>query len=443
MSRKFLTTASFEAAIYGRYGNLSLEEEEQLIAELPAEEVEIQADVNEANRMLEVSDALEDLALIADSIPEASTTDVQLVETAVAVAAGPEVEVNEIVPALESYIGRRISTEGLVETARNIWENIKAWILKAWKQVKDFMYKIFGLIPSQRRKVEAMKKRVEDYAGYKKEENSVTISSGVKYLSVNGTAVKNISAFNAALANWNAVTTGLNDISTAMEAFANAATDAIGEFDVDNVQVVKTAPFFNVMKNLQNSTKASRPSSVEENYDSKDFDVGYTESLLGNVVYQVVSPKDDGRTSVLGNLEKVRRTRVNPVSTVGKNKDADTEVEFTTAGLGDLTKALELCETILDNVEKSKRGTGVEKAEKARDKLKQACDKADARYQKAAKDDKTSKESLAVFKSLLSLNLTTTNLFVSPATSISSNALSAVRATLALVAKNLTAYKKA
>jgi len=441
--RKFLNP-SFESAAFAGIGNLSLEEEELIAAELPAEEVTIQGEIKEAERMLEVSDALEDLAVIADNIPEASTTDVQLVETAVAVAAGPEVEVEEIVPALESYIGRKISTEGLVEAARNIWESIKAWLNKMWKQVKDFFYKIFGQIPSLRRKLDAMKKRVEDYAGYKKEENNVTISSGVKYLSINGSAVKNISAFNTALGEWTTVAENIADVSSAVDSFSTAATDAINDFDVANPQATKTADLLNATKAVTKPFSGSKPSTVEETYDSKDFEIKYSASLLGNIVYQAVNPKQ-AQTSLLGNLESIRRSRINPVSTIGKNKDADSEVEFTTAGLGELTKALEQCEKILDAVEKAKRGTGVEKAEKARDKLKQACDKADGRYQKALKDEKASgnKDGLAVFKSLLTLNMTVSNLFFSPTTSISTNSLSAVRATLALVAKNLTAYKKA
>lgn len=440
--RKFITP-SFEGAYLG-LGVLSIEEEEMLIAETPAEEVEIQAEIAEADHALEVSDALEDLAMVADSIDEASTTDIQLLETAVSVAAGPDVEVEEIVPAMESYVGRKISTEGLMETARAIWENIKKWVVKIWKKVKDFFYKIFGQIPSMRRKVEAMKKRVEDYSGYKKEENTVTISTGVKFMSINGTAVKNISAFNDGLKVWGAAAESLASTNSEVERFANAAADLVGDFDIDNVQKTNLGKLYAETKEITGNKAfdAGKPTTVESHYDSKDFDVKYTPSLLGNVVYQAVVAKPaDG--SLLGGLEKLRRTRLSPVSTVGKNKDADTEVEFTTAGLGELTKALELCEKILDGVEKVKRGSGVEKAEKARDKLKQACDKADARYQKAAKDDKTNKESLAVFKSLLSLNMTATNLFVAPSTSVSSNAISVVRATLSLVGKNLTAYKKA
>lgn len=442
--RKFITP-SCESQSFANLGVLSIEEEEMIAAELPAEEVTIQQEIQEANNALEISDALEDLALIADSIPEASNTDVQLLETAVSVAAGPEIEVEEIVPALESYVGRRISTEGLVEMARSIWENIKAWLNKMWKKVKDFFYKIFGQIPGLRRKVEAMKKRVEDTGGYKKEESSVSISSGVKFMSINGSAVKNISGFNDGLAKWQAIAEGISNISSEAEKFSTKAAEMIAEFDVKNVGQVNLATFVQSI----NTTKlgnSSKPSTVEDNYNSSEFTVTYSESLLGNVVYQYVEPVPKS-TNLLGTLEKIRRTRINPCSTVGKNKDADTSVDFTTAGLGDLTKSLELCEKILDGIEKARRGSGVEKAEKARDKLKQACEKAEGSYKKASSDkdldNADGKHSLAVFKSLLSLNLTASNLFIAPTASISSNSLSVVRATLALTAKNLTAYKKA
>lgn len=424
----------------------SAEEEEQLVVETPVEEVEIQTELQDADRALEVSDALEDLALVAGSIDEASTTDVQMLETAVSVAAGPDVEVSEIVPALESYVGRKLSVEGLVETAKAIWENIKKWLLKIWARVKDFFYKIFGQIPKMRRDIEAMKKRVEAAAGMKKEDGTVSVSTGIKYLSVDGKAVKSINDFNSGLVNWTEVAAAAQDITGAAESYFTEAADVVAAFDVSKADDSKPA-VGKLMAKLKSSTDkigfgASKPSTVDDNYDSKDFTVGYSKSLLGNIVYQNVAPKASEH-SLLGSLEQVRRTRINPVSTLGKNKDLDTEVEFTTAGLGELSKALEQAEKIVDAIEKAKRGSAVEKAEKARDKLKAASDKADGQYQKAAKDESVSKESLATFKAMLSLNQSASNFFIAPTTSISQNALSVVRTTLALVAKNLTAYKKA
>lgn len=444
--RKFITP-SFEGAQLG-LGVLSIEEEEMLIAETPAEEVEIQAEIAEADHALEVSDALEDLAMVADSIDEASTTDVQLLETAVSVAAGPDVEVEEIVPAMESYIGRKISTEGLVETARAIWKNIQEWLKKIWAKVKNFFYKLFGQVPGLRRKIEAAKKRIDDYSGYKKEENTVTVSAGMKFMSIDGTAVKNVKAFQDGLEDWKVIADSAADVVKNAEELFNQAEKVVSDFDFEKIN-----DSFTAVKDLETKvvTKAqapwlnyTKPTSVEDNHDPKDFDTGYSKSLLGNLVYQSVYPtvKASNSNTLLKNLERIRRSRINNVSTLGK-RDLASDVEFTTASLGELTKLLDTADKILDSVEKIKRGSAVEKAERARDKLKTACDKATNAYDKAAKNDKVNRDDLAIFKALLALNQFGTNYLAVPTTSMAQGAVSVVQATLSLVGKNLTAYKKA
>lgn len=444
--RKFITP-SFEGAHLG-LGVLSIEEEEMLIAETPAEEVEIQAEIAEADHALEVSDALEDLAMVADSIDEASTTDVQLLETAVSVAAGPDVEVEEIVPAMESYVGRKISTEGLVETARAIWKNIQEWLKKIWTKVKNFFYKLFGQVPGLRRKIEAAKKRIDDYSGYKKEENTVTVSAGMKFMSIDGTPVKNVRAFQGGLEHWKVIADSAADVVKNAEELFNQAEKVVGDFDFekinDSVAAVKDLETKVVSKAQAPWLNYTKPTSVEDNHDPKDFDTGYTNSLLGNLVYQSVYPtvKASDSNTLLKNLERIRRSRINSVSTLGK-KDLASDVEFTTASLGELTKLLDIADKILDSVEKIKRGSAVEKAERARDKLKTACDKATNAYDKAAKNDKVNRDDLAIFKALLALNQFGTNYLAVPTTSMAQGAVSVVQATLSLVGKNLTAYKKA
>lgn len=438
--RKFLDYSA-ESAFAGRV--YSPEEEDVLAGETAAEEVEIAGEIAEADRALDTSDALEDLALVADTIEDASTTDVQLVETAVQVAAGPDIEVEEIVPALESYVGRRLSLEGLRETARTIWKNVQEWLKKIWGQIKDFFYKIFGQIPGLRRKVADMRKRVEEAASKKKEETKVTITSGMKHLSVNFAPVKNISELNAGLSNYKALS---EDIATYIKESADVfgnATKLVESYDPESSDAMAT-----LHTNLAKFAPAGKVGKLSmsaggvEGYDG--FKVSASPELLGNVRLiqkdAIIDQTPNGNIQ-LATLERLRRSGMEMIGTTSKSKSLAKEVEFTVASTSELDKVLSTMEEILDNVEKAQRGTALQAAEKARDGLKSACDKMTSAYEKAQKNSETSQATLAIFKSLINLNSWGVRTLSSPATSACQNSLSVVRAGLALVAKNLTAYK--
>ena len=190
--RRFLATESYSDF----RGELSLEEEQVLMDEAATDAAEVDKDLGESERVIEVSDALEDLAVIADGIEEATPAEAALIETAGDMAvAGTDVQPEEVVPAMESYIGRRIATEGIRETARAIWESIQRWVKSIWEKIEKFFYKLFGVIPGMRKRIAALEKRVDEAVGKKVEEKKVTISSGVASLCIDYKPVKNEGEF--------------------------------------------------------------------------------------------------------------------------------------------------------------------------------------------------------------------------------------------------------
>lgn len=118
---------------------ISLEEAGIILGDARVLAGEIGRDLNESERVIQISDALEDLAIVAKDIKAATPAEAFLIELVGQTAtAGTEVLPEEVVPSMESFIGLSISTEGIIETARRIWEAILNFIRKIWSKIKDF-----------------------------------------------------------------------------------------------------------------------------------------------------------------------------------------------------------------------------------------------------------------------------------------------------------------
>lgn len=98
--RKFLSSAvALESAVV-THSSISLEEEMQMVADAAAAIPQIAADLTEIDGVVERSEGLEDLAVIADGIDEASDTEIALINNSAAMAvAGTDVAPSEILGA--------------------------------------------------------------------------------------------------------------------------------------------------------------------------------------------------------------------------------------------------------------------------------------------------------------------------------------------------------
>jgi hypothetical protein len=118
---------------------ISLEEASIILGDARVLAGEIGRDLSESERVIQISDALEDLAVVARDIKAATPAEAFLIELVGQTAtAGTEVLPEEVIPAMESFIGMSIATEGIIETARRIWEAILNFIKKIWSKIRDF-----------------------------------------------------------------------------------------------------------------------------------------------------------------------------------------------------------------------------------------------------------------------------------------------------------------
>lgn len=119
--------------------DITLEEASNILGDARVVAGEIGRDLSEAERVIQISDCLEDLALVAAEIQKATKGETLLIELVGQVAAaGTEVEPSDVVPSMESFEGASIATEGIMDTAARVWAAIQNFIQKIWAKIRDF-----------------------------------------------------------------------------------------------------------------------------------------------------------------------------------------------------------------------------------------------------------------------------------------------------------------
>lgn len=421
--------------------SLSLEEEAVLVDEANTALTEANADMGEADHALDVSEALDDLAVIAEDIDEATPTEVALIENvAQAAVAGTDVGSEEIVPAMESYIGKRISTESLKDTARNIWASIQQLLKRIWKNIEEFFYKIFGSIPAKRRTIKALRDKLDDMSGKVIDQKSFTVSSGVSSITVDDKALKSGSEVKSALdtqveiCKW-----AFNGYSAHLSKIGENIADAIADFDATKAED-------SAKKVLAASTAGSSvpkmpgEKSAGSRFPGRKGD--QSAALLGNVsVFVTGNDADMNGLTTLGALEMMRSISASVHRTSTSSKDTAKEVTFTTMTTGDMKAIVDGAEKLLDVMEDWKRGSKFKDNLKARDKLEKATSKAQGSFDKVAKDEDNSSDAAAYFRGCANMNKAFANWVKDPQAALLTQSLTHVNAVLMLVSRSMGQYK--
>lgn len=421
--------------------NISLEEEQVMLDEAASDAVSVNDDLNEAERIIEVSEGLEDLAVIADGIEEATPAETALIETAGDMAvAGTDVDPEEVIPAMESYRGRRISTEGIRETAQTIWRSIQEFLKNIWKKIEAFFYKHFGTIPALRKRLKELQSRVEAKSGSSIEEKKVTLNSGLTSLSVEYKVVKTGAELKTALGEMEKATNwAFGEVQTNLSKAGDKIADAISDFDPE-----KAEESAQKMVTAVKEAKASNPpgSSKVSGNRWPSFEAYQGPALLGNVslVSKHYSEGRDGNGGVLAKLDRMRRGGVGLEPTNEKSKDAPSSSDFTTMSTSDMEDAIKTCEKILDHLEDFNRGKRATDIKTAKGKIETASKKATGAVEKAANDE-DAKACVPYYRAVLNFNASYARWAQSPAMGLSQVALTSVRATMAVITKCLGAYK--
>ncbi len=436
--RHFVTSVGLESR--DNTPMISLEEEQVMLDEAGTASAGAENDLQQVERIIEVSDGLEDLAVIADGIEEASPAEVALIENAGNLAvAGTDIQPDEIIPSMESYVGTKIATEGIRETARKLWENIKNFLKRIWVKVEAFFYKIFGTIPRLRSAIDALEKRVEEVTGKQLDQKTIKVTSGLTMLSTNYVAAKNESD----------VKKGLETMTTAakfvygsyVESVAKRGViiaDAIRDFDPAKAEESAGA--------LRMALKAVKPDSIPgiDGGDKSRFP-GFTTykgaSLPGNVSLACKWYVDSDDTSVLGALDRFRNAHCDLISTSEKDKAPPSEIDFTTMTTSGMKAILKDASALLDTLEDYKRGAKAKAINKSKSDIEAASEKAAKAAEAMNNKDEGERVSLPYYKTLINFNAAYMRWSKDPAIGMLSHSMSVIKTAMMLVQKSCSAYK--
>lgn len=424
--------------------------EEAEVMENEANEIaqDVQAETADAERALDVADSLEDMAVVTDDITEATPAETQLVQIAGDMAAAGDADTggDEIVPATEAYIGKRIAAEGFREKAREIWANIKAWLKKIWTKIEKFFYKIFGSIPRLRKQIKAMDSRVdkldEEGASLKDDGKTFNLTSGIGGLIVDSSPIKKGSELKTALGNTTEaivrVTNGTN-ISTLGNDIADKLRDfkaATSEEALESLKSLNT-------KVLSSQGKVCKLfGSPESSSKWPKFKVVASKGILGgkDLVYRV---REDASTNAnpIEYSEYLRSCRIEFASLSNKDVKLPDEVKFTTLTISEMRELLKDASKTLDALESFNRGSGKKEVLKAKDAIATASDKLEKSTANNESSNEGERNILACVRAAYKYNMMYTTIASTATTQAYQVGLQAVRTVLMLAARSCSQYK--
>ncbi len=428
------------------YGNISREEEEVMADEAADAAGEAQTGLDESERMLGLTDSLEDLAEIASGIEEATPVETQLLTVAGNMAvAGSDVPADEIVPAMEGFIGKRIACEGFREKASAIFRAIMAQVKKVWGYIEKFFYNIFGTIPRLKKDLKELRSRVDGVNGRKLEEKKITVSSGVKALSVDYSTPKNGADITKGLST---LLKEVGDVygpyTDKMAKVGEVAADHMSDFDADK-------PAESVEKFLKAVTSAFGGLSVGSSAKAAagrfpGFTVAQGDALPGNVSLflkkiETSGARDHG-SALLNQLEHVRHAGIELHATSDKDKSVPNDFQMDTMTSANMHTAIDDMEKILDKLEDFNRGKRTAEMKKTRTRLEAAGEKASKAAEKADKSSEASDRAVvAYYRGLVSYNQAYARWCQNPAVPLLNSSLATVRSSISVIAKSISAYK--
>lgn len=349
-----------------------------------AEMVEIESDLINATRLEDQAEGMEDAAEVIDGIERATPGEVQLADVASSLATAgtdAEVEIFEDAPegeavSVESFTGRKISTEGLKEMAQKFWAEVKRLVAKAWEAILKFWRKVTSQVPGVVKAARALRTRAEDAAGktLKSEDKKLKAGSAGLALVLGDTHPTSASDVLQAIDNMTTVSRiVLDSEAKTVHEDGEKLQSAINEFDIDTAEssldkindVVLSSSF-------GQSAACKNPIGNDARY-SNGLEAKRSALLPGGTVLVASYVKEDGK-SALGDAAALRAMSVAVVHHNDKDKKTITEKDVTTLTLQDCKKVADAAED-LALVVKTFEEKHLRKLEQAANKMKGAGDK--------------------------------------------------------------------
>ena len=408
---------------------ISMEEEAMLMDEAHTAATSADQELDDMERISDISDAMEDLAEIAGGIEKLNPNESALIDTAANMAvAGSGQTGEEIIPCMEAFIGRRIATESIErikESAKKIWESIKKFLTSVWEKITEFFYKTFSTIPNIRKNIESVKEKIKSIGGNKAGEASFQMKAYSQVM-VGGKMPANE-----------------QDLQRDLGELAKECDHVFGKY-MQNV--------VNIGKTVASEIGAFNPESPDEAMDSfvakispfiskpKQglFDVALGKEMMGGfrLVESMYNAKGDTAAS---KMEAIRKARVEFKETEAKNKA--TGVKFTTMSPEGMLHVLEDALSLLDVLENYKRGSLAKSVDAVKKEIQVASEKAKTAIGGLNETGEKTARAMATYQAMLNFNAVYAVWVKTPAIPVCRSSLMSVKGVLEVVNKSLAQYK--
>lgn len=419
---------------------MSLEEELTLNAEAAMALEEVQCDLDESDRVLAVSDALEDLAIVAAHIQKANPVERALLETAGQMAvAGTPVSAQSVVPVLEAFDAREMASR-LKRKAKEIWERIVKFLRQVWEKLERFFYNTLHTVPAQLRRIAELRQLVKDTPHtHQQTQEFLPLSGGAVALAIDGKTV----------ADAHELSVGLAGLMEAAHFVYHQHLDCVVRRGHALARSIETFNFAQAGESVESVQKAlnSYPlpdppgAGAANTLRHPDFSTTRGTSLLGNIALSTKQFDPSGKEyGVLQELELYRESAV-LLERTADNSETPREFKIKTIFSPQALHLLDQCETLLRVFDKFKRGGKMAEVTSARKLLEQASDRlAKEVYrtsEQAGVEGGLSDAEVAQFRAMLNFNVAMARWVKEPAADFLRSATSTVSATLMVIRKSL------
>jgi len=429
--------------------NISMEEEAIMIDEGSQAAAECDQDLKEAERIVEVSNALEDLAVVAGSKEDLSDDEARLMEHAGDMAvAGTDVEPDEIVPAMEAFrdketgkISGKLAMENFREKAERLWQNIKRILKEIWEKIAQFFYKIFGTIPRRRKALKSLAEKVEATHSMQRDKAKFTVGAS-RFMFTGNTAVKTGGALEAAVKEF--VATGqwiYGDYVSHVKGLAESVAKGLDSFDVEK-PAEATKMVAEALVREGKGRKVPGQGSYAGNSRWTNFEVAKGHDLLGGVSLFSLAPKAAEGVGDLAVLDRSRQAVIQLAPSSEKASGNNNAIEFQTLTQAESLGLIKELEKLLDSMEQYQRGKVKGEIESAKKKIADASEKAEkAGEAKRGSEDAGERAAVPHYKALVQFNVALARWIQSPTIEFTKLAFGVINQAEVLISRSVAQYK--
>ncbi|MGF6603692.1 hypothetical protein P3T23_008446 [Paraburkholderia sp. GAS448] len=423
---------------------ISLEEEVLLVDENARDEAQIQTDLADVNRGLDTADGLEDLAVVAGNIQDASVQETQLIDTCAQMAtAGTDIQPEEFMQPAERAEDGTVATEGFRETAKGIIETILKYVAKIWESFIGWLKRTFTLIGSTRARLDSLRKHLASLEKAKsplKEGATVSVFDNAGYQPVkDGRAYVQLNRDWSRMLEW-----VFGDYARYALTMGGKAVRGIEAFDPTHPEESASK----LRHDLASVKLASMPGPRRAKRVG-NLDVEISDDLPHNRVLMVSDLQNDGDATTLSVLERLRTHQVQladaRAAEAGNRSVPAAQCRPLT--FDEMDALVDEFETQLRAVEKFTGSNREGELQRTRKALASASQKAQASMGKLDQGDGSANSAAhgkvveTYFRAMLAFNAAFCNWINQPLLSVSSLALTNVRSGLVRIQESLKCYE--